>query len=560
MPFELKNNTINEFHNEVLRRFTDRPFLYFVDDEPMSYKEYALKVRNLRKKIIDSGLIKADPIALLGPASPNWAISFMAVMTAGFVVVPLMEDFPASDIDHIISDSGARAAVITPSYAEREDLPSLKGMPLFSLDDLNHLEGSPRRVSKKDKTERSPFTDVELADNLEADGEGCFPSIPSDVAELLYTSGTTGHSKAVMLTHNNLVTNLYEGTDLIDECFDEHTILMSLLPMAHAYGSTSAFLSIMYKGARICFLKRKPTPEYLQTVFRKVQPTILGGVPLIFEKIFQKKIQPMIRSRKILSWGVEKSVLFRKLLYRMAGRSVMNYFGGKLRCIIIGGATFSEQVETFMREAKIPYLLGYGLSETSPLITFSTLEESRFGSVGHAVNHTKIRISNPDEQGIGDIEVSGPQVMKGYYRREEETRAVFSGDGWFRTGDRGLLDDDGYLYIRGRSKNVIVGSSGENIYPEVIETKLNAFEIIDESLLYLDDQSLTALVHLDAELVKSRFASDEALLKEALEDLRQELNKELSLNSRVSRIRIQKEPFEKTPTRKIKRALYIPGY
>ena len=560
MPFELKNNTINEFHNEVVRRFTDRPFLYFVDDEPISYKEYAVRVQKLRKKIIEAGLEKGDPVALLGPASPNWAISFMAIMTAGLVVVPIMEDFPVTDINHIIADSAACAAVIAPSNAGREELPALKGIPLFSLDDLTHLEGSPELISRTKQSERSPFTDCDNPGNQHADEEGCFPTDPSDVAELLYTSGTTGHSKAVMLTHNNLVTNLYEGTDLIDECFKEGTILMSLLPMAHAYGSTSAFLSIMYKGPQICFLKRKPTPEYLQAVFRKVKPTILGGVPLIFEKIFQKKIQPMIQSRKVLAWGVENSVLFRKVFYRIAGRSVMNYFGGRIRCIIIGGATFSEQVEIFMREAKIPYLLGYGLSETSPLISFSSLKESRFGSVGHAVRNTKIRISNPDEEGIGDIEVTGPQVMKGYYGREEETEAVFCEDGWFRTGDRGMLDRDGFLYIRGRSKNVIVGSSGENIYPEVIETMLNSQTLIEESLLYMEEQSLTALVYPDTELVKERFGADEMALEEALEAIRVELNKGLSMNSRITRIKIQKEPFEKTPTRKIRRALYIPGY
>ena len=559
MPFELINNTINEFHNEVVRRFRDRPFLYFVDDEPISYGEYARRVRALRIKIINAGLCKADPVVLLGPASPNWAISFMAVMSAGLVVVPVMEDFPDTDIDHIISDSGARCAIVSPAYAGVNGLSSLNGLPLFSLNNLEQIKETSERVEQK-KNPGSYFTDMENPENVKADDDGCFPTSPSDVAELLYTSGTTGHSKAVMLTHNNLVTNLYEGTDLIDECFDEQTILMSLLPMAHAYGSTSAFLSIMYKGPRICFLKRKPTPEYLQTVFRKVQPTILGGVPLIFEKIFQKKIQPMIQSRKILAWGVENSVLFRRFFYRLAGRSVLKYFGGKIRCIIIGGATFSEQVEVFMRESGIPYLLGYGLSETSPLLTFSTLKESRFGSVGHAVRDTEIRITNPDGNGIGDIEVTGPQVMKGYYGRDDENNAVFCDDGWFRTGDRGFLDNDGFLYIRGRSKNVIVGSSGENIYPEIIETMLNAHDLIEESLVYMNGSSLTAIIFADPELAGERFNNDEKALIEALEDIKTEVNKGLSMNSRISGITLRTEAFEKTPTRKIRRALYIPDY
>ena len=497
MPFNLKSNTINEFHKEAVKRYEKRPFLYFVDDEPITYKEYGQRVEELRLSLVAQGLKKADSIVLLGPASPHWAISFMAVMSAGFVVVPIMEDFPDSDINHIIENSASSAVIMAPSYLEKDSLPALCTRTLLSMDDFSILQ-----FCKPVHSDSSfhPFTDHSDILSLKADEQGCFPSDPSDVAELLYTSGTTGFSKAVMLTHNNLVTNLYEGTDLIDECFDENAILLSLLPLAHSFGSTSAFLSTMYKGPRICFLKRKPTPEYLQTVFKKVKPTILGGVPLIFEKIFQKKIIPVIESKKFLKKALTLSPLLRKGFYRIAGRSVMQYFGGHIKCIIIGGANFSEQVETFMRDAKIPYLLGYGLSETSPLLTFSTLKESRFGSVGKAVSNTKIRILHCDESIIGDIEVTGPQVMKGYYGKENETADVFTPDGWFKTGDRGILDSDGFLYIKGRSKNVIVGSSGENIYPEVIEIMLSSTLLVDECIVFMEDQQLKALVYPDQDL------------------------------------------------------------
>ena len=549
MPLQLKNNTINEFHKKTVESFQNRPFLYFVDEDPISYGEYEQKVEQLRRALIQSGLKKGDRVSILGPASPNWAISFMAIMTAGMVSVPIMDDFPIADIEHIISDSGSRACMIDEGLLKRHVFKSLAATGLFSLKDFSKLQDLTMPYNKEDT---SIFLEDPSESDCEADEHFCYRTKPEDVAELLYTSGTTGHSKAVLLTHNNLVTNLYEGTDLIDACFDKNTVLLSLLPMAHSYGSTSAFLSIMYKGPRICFLKRKPTPEYLQKVLKSVKPTILGGVPLIFEKIYQKKILPIINGNLFLKKSMNFTP-FRKFFHYMAGRSILQYFGGKIKCIIIGGATFSKSVETFMKEGKIPYVLGYGLTETSPLLTFSSLKEARFGSVGHAVRNTKIRIVNKDSDNIGEIEVTGPQVMKGYYKKPDETAAVFSEDGWFQTGDRGFMDKDGYLYIKGRSKNVIVGNSGENIYPEVIETLLNSYSAIEESLVLMKDDSLQALVY-PGNYMSSRNLADE------LEEIRRDINKRLPSASRLNSLHLQKEEFIKTPTKKIKRALYIDNY
>ena len=549
MPLYLKNNTINEFHKETVNSFHNRPFLYFVDENPISYGEYEQKVKDLRKSLIQSGLKKGDRVSILGPASPNWAISFMAVMSGGMVSVPIMDDFPMNDIEHIISDSGSRACMIDEGILERNKLKPLAELALFSLKDFSRIQDLKLPYNKEDA---SIFLEEPSESNCEADEDYCYKSRPEDVAELLYTSGTTGHSKAVLLTHNNLVTNLYEGTDLIDACFDENTILLSLLPMAHSYGSTSAFLSIMYKGPRICFLKRKPTPEYLQKVFKSVKPTMLGGVPLIFEKIYQKKIMPLINGNCFLKTAVN-FVPFRKLFHRIVGRSILQYFGGMIKCIIIGGATFSKSVETFMKEAGIPYVLGYGLTETSPLLTFSSLREARFGSVGHAVGNTKIRIVNKDRENIGEIEVTGPQVMKGYYKKPQETAAVFTKDGWFKTGDRGYLDKDGFLYIKGRSKNVIVGNSGENIYPEVIETLLDSYPAIEESLVFMKEGILQALVY------SGNYESETTLTKE-LEEIRRDINKRLPSASRLNRLIPQDKEFIKTPTKKIKRAYYIENY
>ncbi|OQY33769.1 MAG: hypothetical protein B6241_06875 [Spirochaetaceae bacterium 4572_59] len=546
MPFQLKRNTIKDFHNKTIECYADRDSLYFVDESPITYKEYDNKVVALRKKLLESGLKKGDRVALLGQASPNWAISYMAVMSAGLVSVPIMEDFPITDINHIIQDSAARCCLIDPAIQKRGELDSLENILLLSLNDFSEMQKLSLPYNREDA---EIFLSKPDSYNMIPGEDYSFECASTDVAELLYTSGTTGYSKAVLLTHNNLVTNLYEGTDLIDVCFDENSILMSLLPMAHAYGSTSAYLSIVYKGSRICFLKRKPTPEYLQRVFASIRPTILGGVPLIFEKIYQKKILPIINSNKASKFLISIP-LFRKIFYRIVGKSILKYFGGQLKCIIIGGANFSSTVETFMNEAKIPYVLGYGLTETSPLLTFSSLSEARFGSVGKAVSDTSLRITNKDEKGIGDIEATGPQIMKGYYRKPEETAAVFTDDGWFKTGDRGFVDSEGYLFIKGRSKNVIIGNSGENIYPEVIETLLGGYPDIEESLVLQKDHKLQALLYL----------GESEITEDKLENIRIELNKRLPSASRIHHFIIQKEPFIKTPTRKIKRTFYVEDY
>ncbi|MBN1561548.1 AMP-binding protein, partial [candidate division KSB1 bacterium] len=327
---------------------------------------------------------------------------------------------------------------------------------------------------------------------------------------------------------------------------------------------TSAFLSIIYCGAAIYYLNKPPAPKVLLHAMQTVRPTILGAVPLVFEKIYHKQVVPTIARSALLRLLARKAAT-KRLLYKMIGKKIYKLLGGRLECVIIGGAAFSPEVELFMQQGGIPYCCGYGMTECSPLITFSSMQTQKTGSPGHAIPGVSIKIVNPEPAGIGEIYVKGPNVMLGYYKNREATAAAFSPDGWLITGDRGRLDDDGYLFITGRSKNVIIGSSGENIYPETIEARLLESIYVEETIVYeLDDQLIARIYPNYAyieELAKnddeSRVAND---IRAILEEVRREANAKLPPFCRIARVIEQSSPFVKTPTNKIKRAEYVPGY
>lgn len=535
--FGLKKYTFDLFFLKCLKLYKNRNFGFNEGSDPITYKQLFQNVQDLKDRLLSLGLKKGDKVGLLASGSVEWATVYFAVLSSSYVIVPIMEEFLDNDIHSVLEHSECKVLFISEKNLERNITRSRKLKWEFKLEDFSLIKGKDKNVKNR--------SDVELFED--------------DIAEILYTSGTTGHSKAVMLSQANLVSNLFEGTDLIDPCFDENSMIMSLLPVAHAFGSTSAVLSTIYKGPTICFLSRKPTPAYLRQVCAEVKPTIMAGVPLIFEKIYRKQVASILEKSSIASFFVKNIPLFRKMFHKIAGKKVLKFLGGDIRCIIIGGASFSTEVEQFMREGKIPYVLGYGLTETSPLLTFSSLDDSRFGSVGHSITDTKIRIVNKDyESNIGEIEITGPQVMKGYYKNKEATSEVFTEDGWFITGDKGYLDNDGFLYIKGRSKNVIVNSSGENLYPEVIETMLCSMSYVEDALVIMKDKILTALVIPDNEIIDDIDSAhgSKRTIDNIFEEILSRVNKKLPLSSRLGRIIEQKEPFDKTPTQKIRRQAY----
>jgi len=562
--FGLERYTLDAFFAEVLSRYPQRPALALVGDEPFSYAEFGRRVAGLQERLRALGIATGDKVALLGSSSPNWCIAFMAVTTMGAVAVPILEEFPEADIDHILHHSDATAVFISESLHASLNLRAItEQMVVIGLADLSLLSGEEAakpgfwkglqdfggKVIKK-RGKQDPELQVVIGEE--------------DVAEIIYTSGTTGHSKGVMLTHRNLVSNLFEGPDLI-KCIHERSVLLSILPLAHTFGSTSGFLSIIREGSLIYFLTKPPAPKVLLAAMQEVRPTIFGAVPLVFEKIYHKQVVPTITASRLLRL-LSRTRPSRKLLYKIIGKKVNKLLGGRLDCVIIGGAAFSPEVETFMKQGGIPYCCGYGLTECSPLVTFSSMEKQKMGSPGHAISDVSIRITDPEPgTGIGEILIKGPNVMKGYYKNEEATRKVFTADGWFITGDRGYLDKDGFLFITGRSKNVIVGPSGENIYPETIEAKLLESIYVEEALVYMLEGQMVARIFPNYAYIES-IEGDRAegavarAISEILEDVRKEVNAKLPAFARISRVIEQSAPFIKTPTNKIKRGEYVPGY
>ncbi len=562
--FGLDQYTLDRFFEKVVNQYSEQPSLALVGEKPFTYEEFGKRVEALRENLLQNGFGKGDKIVILGNGSPQWAVAFMAITTMGAIAVPVMEDFPENDIDHIIHHSDAIAIFISDSLFQGLNLNSLKKLKvIIRLDDFSIIsdDASAGLWDQVQKLLRQSVAKSAAPPAIERH----MPEInEDDVAEILYTSGTTGQSKGVMLTHKNLVSNLFEGPDMLN-IINEKSVILAFLPMAHAFGSTSAFLSIIYCGSSIYYLNKKPSPKILMNAMKEVQPHIIGAVPLVFEKIYHKQVLPALSEKPMLRL-ISRNRLGRKMLYRTIGRKIMKAFGGRLQCAIIGGASLNYEVELFLREGGVPFSVGYGLSECSPLVTFSSVADARIGAVGTPISDVSIKIADPDpESGVGEILVKGPNVMQGYYKNEKETRKVFTEDGWFITGDRGYIDKDGFLFIKGRSKNVIIGASGENIYPEVVEEKLKESLYVEEALVYLMDDELVARIYPDYGYIQNledgKIESEIALdIEKLLETVRQEVNANLPAASRLRKVVEQPEPFIKTPTNKIKRAEYIPDY
>jgi len=552
MRIEIEKYTMDQFYNQIVEKYSNNISMAIVERNPFTFKEFGENVESVKKQLNNLGIKKGDKILLLGENSPNWCFAFMAITTIGAIVVPILVDFPESDINHIIRHSGAVAAFISDSIYNSMDLAPISDFNVvFSLTDFSILNENESKEKEKPKEKKEKVEDMETKIEIEE----------NDLAEILYTSGTTGHSKGVMLTHKNLVTNTVAGIDTV-KAIDEKSIVLTLLPLAHSYGSTCTFLGSLYAGSSLYFITKKPSPKILLDAMQKVQPTVLAGVPLVFEKIYHKRVLPQLSAKKILQW-IGKIKFGKKFLYKKAGKKVMEMFGGRLECAVIGGASLNPEVETFLRDGRIPFTNGYGLSECSPLVSAVPVTETKVGSVGKPVQGVQVKIVDPEpDTGIGEIYVKGPNVMQGYYKNPEEDEKVFADDGWLISGDRGFLDEDNHLYIKGRSKNIIVGPSGENIFPEVIEEKLKESPYVEETLVYEDDGKIVARIYPDYDFIDQTHPNkDEASLRQdiqkILENLRKYTNNNLPKFSQINKIIEQAEPFEKTPTNKIKRMLYV---
>jgi long-chain acyl-CoA synthetase len=552
---DIDHLSLNDFLANSSKKFPERPVVGFVGEEPITYEDFNKNVTRLAFHLQSHGVKQNDKIAIWSENSPNWLITYFAILKLGAIAVPILPDFASAAIDNILSHSESRGLFVSKSLYRKLYKESVQKIEiLVLLDDFTiHIDKDGEK--SKDSFEKFCDTNKEGLDNLKT------PEIkPEDLASIIYTSGTTGTSKGVMLTHRNLVSNTIQGYYTFP--IDETARFLSILPMSHTLEFTLGNLFPVMCGASTRYIKKPPTAAVLMPALKEVKPTIMLTVPMIIEKIYKSKVRPSLTKNGFMKflYGIPVT---RKLLHKVAGKQIYATFGGNLGFFGIGGAKLDKDVERFLKEAKFPYAIGYGLTETSPLAAGTIPGNPRLGSTGPAVRGVTIKIINPDSTGEGEIVIYGPNVMKGYYKADDLNKEVFTEDGGFRTGDTGVLDKDGFLFIKGRIKNMILGPSGENIFPEEIEAAINKSEWVLESLVYELKGKIVARVEINQEELnkhmkkfRGKAAEMEDEVAKILTNIKKSVNEEVNRFSKLSNVFHQKEPFIKTPTKKIKRFLY----
>ena len=560
---ELKSWTLKELIDRTCAQFPSRPALSMADGEPLTYAMVAQQIEELILQMKINGIQKGDRVAILSQNMPNWGVAYLAITSMGAVVVPILVDFHVNEILQILRHSSSKLVFVSTLQYDKIGYSELDPFPvMINLDSLEPLEPHiPQGKVQDFIQERNKDINRLKRKALEAVGLKSATISEEDLAAIIYTSGTTGSSKGVMLTHKNLTMDTYLTTKI--QHMDEKDRLISVLPLSHTYECTIGFLIPMMCGACVYYLDKPPTARVLIPAMQKIQPTMILTVPLIIEKIFKLQIHPQL-TRNLPMRELYKLPVIRKALHKVAGKKLMKTFGGKIHFFGIGGALLSYEVERFLYEAGFPYAIGYGLTETSPLIAGCTPAVVKFRSTGTVLPTLKVRIDNPDPKtGIGEILIKGDTVMKGYYRDKDRTDSVFTPDGYFKTGDLGILAKKNYLYIKGRCKNVIIGPNGDNVYAEELEAKLNEQESVLESLVFESNHQIMARVFLNYEFLDKQHGIEkmgapqaEKFISKHIEDIKTHLNNNVGSNSRIHKLVEQKEPFEKTPTQKIKRFLY----
>lgn len=520
----------------------------FVGEKPISWKEAAGMISSVTALLESAGIVPGDRVAILSTNMPNWAITYFAITFMGAVAVPILPDFSPTEITNVIEHSGSRVLFISSGLKHKTaDLEPGKPETVFNIEDFSVV--SARDHSLKYIPGSSALRKYEVTED--------------DLVSIIYTSGTTGRSKGVMLTHKNISFNALKG-ELIQPV-NKNDRFLSVLPLSHTYENTLGLILPMLGGSCVYYLRKPPTPPVLLPALEAVRPTIMLTVPLIIEKVYYNKILPTLTGKWFMK-QLYKIPFIRIKLNRIAGAKLLKTFGGSLKFYGIGGSKLNRTVEKFLLEARFPYAIGYGLTETSPLLAGANPKNTVFDSTGPAIDDIELIINDPDPKtGEGEIWARGESVMKGYYREPEMTAEVLTPDGWFKTGDLGVLDPHNNLYIKGRLKNMIVGASGENIYPEEIESVINNFRFVMESLVIQQKGKLVAYVHLNMEELEKKYK----ILKQDMEDrfeekvqelileLKQYVNTKVNKFSQINKVVLQPVPFQKTATLKIKRFLYI---
>ena len=565
MPSVNNFKTLLDITTHSFSQFSECTLVANVDGDAITYGQAQKKLLRIQELLGSLGVEKGDKVAICSENMPHWGIAYLAITTMGAVAVPILPDFHSNEIHHIVKHSEAKVIFVSDKMSNKlsEDDFTSSLQFVLSLAALTVLEDYSSAATELMNKGSEKFAQLK-AKLIKPDDAGKRVIDEQDLAVIIYTSGTTGQSKGVMLSHKNLVSQIAQAATLIT--VHEQDRFLSILPLAHTFECSVGFLVPFHNGASIHYLNRTPAPKIILKAMASVKPTCVLSVPLVIEKIHKSKVQANFNKNAFIKYLYNNVAFVRKKLNRIAGKKLIESFGGEIRFFGIGGAKLSPFVEEFLQEAKFPYAIGYGLTETCPIIAGAIPFTTAVGTTGIIVNGMETRFVQHGAEDCADAElhVRGPNVMMGYYKDKERTEEVLSEDGWFNTGDLGQLDKNGILSINGRSKNVIIGASGENIYPEVIESVLNQNELVIDSLVYELDDKVVAKIYIDYDLFDETHninkTSDSALHEQILakfEEIKMEANSQLASYSKIATIFEQTEPFIKTPTKKIKRYLHI---
>ena len=545
--------SVNKLFQESFRKNWDRPAISNYQGITLHYRDVARRIEKMHIMFEECGLQKGDKVALCSRNQANWAVAFLSAMTYGAVPVPLLHEFKSSNIHHLVNHSEAKILFVDDviweglSEGEMPDLHAIIQVNTFKLlyardekivaarEHLNELFG---------RKYPNVFTSDDL--NYYEDSE-------DELAVINYTSGTSGFSKGVMIPYRAILSNIEFASKVLPGLNNTKSVV-SMLPSAHMYGLMFELLYELSVGAHVHFLSRVPSPKIIMQALAEVKPYVIIAVPLVIEKIYKTKVKPILEKEGIKV--LMKLPVLNQVVMNKIRTELVNAFGGDFYEVIIGGAAFNKEVEAFFKKINFPFTVGYGMTECAPIITYDDWKEEKLYSCGKAAPNMEVRIASADPVNIpGEIQIKGKNVFLGYFKNEEATADVLTEDGWFRTGDMGVLDAEGSLFIKGRTKCMILGPSGQNIYPEEVETVINSQPYVVDSLVVEDNGGLTALIYPDFQQGARDGMNQEAFVK-YMEGTLAELNKELPNYAKLKKIEVMSEDFERTPKKSIKRYLY----
>lgn len=548
------NISLNKMFEESIKNNWDRPALSDYKGITLHYRDVARRIEKIHIIFNICGLNKGDKVAICSKNQANWGVVFMACLTYGAVPVPLLHEFKPGNIHYLVNHSDSRilfAGDVIWEGLSQPEMPKLEAV--IQITDFSLLYAAREQILETREHLNELFGKKYPKRFSQEDIHYHYEESPEQLAMINYTSGTSGFSKGVMIPYRALISNI-EFAKEVEPHINNTSNVVSMLPTAHMYGMMFEFLFEMMVGAHVHFLTRIPSPRIIMEAFDTIKPQIIISVPLIIEKIYKQKLQPILNKT-----GIKVLLKLPVIDQKIEGKindELTKTFGGNFKEIIIGGAAFNKEADEFFHKIGFRYTVGYGMTECAPIIAYQPWDKARLFSCGKTAPRMQIKIDSPNPETIpGEIIVKGDNVMLGYYKNEDATKKVLSDDGWFKTGDMGVIDRDGYLYIKGRSKNMILGPSGQNIYPEEIESVINNLQYVIESLVIEDDDKLIALIYPDMELAANEKLNTKAL-KAKLEESIATLNIELPKYSQIAGVKIMPEEFEKTPKRSIKRYMY----